>query len=81
MKLNKSEQVIKQKVLPTSLRKTAFSLLHQTVTAGHLGQKRPLVKLGRGFIGFIIKKTLNIGAKYVIFVHQENSHIEKLRHR
>ena len=55
---NKSGQVINQIVLPTSLRKTAFVLLHETVTAGHLGPQKTFGKVRQRFYWFHYKEDI-----------------------
>ena len=43
-------------ILPTALRKKCFALLHETVTAGHLGSQKTLAKVKERFYWYNYRK-------------------------
>ena len=47
-----------QIVLPSSLRKTAFVLLHETVTSGHLGQQKTYTRIKQRFYWYHCKEDI-----------------------
>ena len=53
-----SEEPRYQIVLPQSLRKKSFSLLHNTVTAGHLGVQKTLGKIKQRFFWYNLKNDI-----------------------
>ena len=46
-------------ILPTALRKKCFALLHETVTAGHLGSQKTLVKVKERFYWYNYRKDVD----------------------
>lgn len=53
---DRTGEVIMQILLPHSLRKNAFALLHETVTAGHLGVQKTFCKIRQRFYWYHYKE-------------------------
>ena len=60
-------------VVPKSLQGKVLSALHNSVTAGHLGVRRPSTASSGDIIGVAVVVTLKNGAEIVERVHHEGS--------
>ena len=69
-----------QVLLPLSLCRKAIILLHETVTAGHLGQQKTLGKIKHGFTGIAVGKILSIDVEFVMCVLLESNPTGKPKH-
>ena len=75
------DSVVKQLILPESLRTEVLQELHNTRTAGHLGVAKTRSRVQGSSIGSSVDAMSKNGAATVIFALRRGAHRERLKHQ